>query len=163
MHLEDIIPSEVTQSQKNTHDMHSLFSGYKPRDLEYPRYNFQNSWNSRRRQTKVWILCSSLEWGTKYPWKELQRQSSELRCKERPFRVPHPGIHPIYNHQIQTQLNMPERFCYQDPDIALSCEAIPVPGKYRRGCSQSSIGWNTGPPMEELEKVPKELKGSAAL
>jgi hypothetical protein len=31
------------------------------------------------------------------------------------------------------------------------------------GCSLSSIGWNTGPPMEELEKVPKELKGSATL
>jgi hypothetical protein len=30
-------------------------------------------------------------------------------------------------------------------------------------CSQSSIGWNTGPPMKELEKVPKELKGSATL
>ena len=42
-------------------------------------------------------------------------------------------------------------------------EAMPVPGKYRSGCSQSSIGWNTGPPMEELEKVPKELKGSATL
>jgi hypothetical protein len=36
---------------------------------------------------------------------------------------------------------------------------MPVPGKYRSGCSQSS----TGPPMEELEKVPKELKGSATL
>jgi hypothetical protein len=58
---------------------------------------------------------------------------------------------------------MPARFCSKDPDIAVSCEAIPVPDKYRCGCSQSSIGWNTGPPMEELEKVPKELKGSAAL
>jgi hypothetical protein len=28
MYLEDIILSEVTQSQKNTHDMHSLVSGY---------------------------------------------------------------------------------------------------------------------------------------
>jgi hypothetical protein len=45
----------------------------------------------------------------------------------------------------------------------VSCEAMPVPGKYRSGCSQSSIGWNTGTPMKELEKVPKELKGSAAL
>ena len=26
--LEDIILSEVTQSQKNTHDMHSVISGY---------------------------------------------------------------------------------------------------------------------------------------
>jgi hypothetical protein len=39
MHLEDIILSEVTQSQKNTHGMHSLISGYYPRKLEYPRYN----------------------------------------------------------------------------------------------------------------------------
>ena len=28
MYLEDIILSEATQSQKNTHDMHSLISGY---------------------------------------------------------------------------------------------------------------------------------------
>jgi hypothetical protein len=41
------------------------------------------------------------------------------------------------------------------PDIAVSCEALPVPGKYRSGCSHSSIGWNIGPPMSELEKVPK--------
>jgi hypothetical protein len=69
-------------------------------------------------------------------------------------RLPHPGIHPIFNHQTQTQLNMPERFCRQNPDIALFCEAMPVPGKYRSGCSQPSIGWNTGLLM-------KELKGSA--
>ena len=50
-----------------------------------------------------------------------------------------------------------------DPDIAVSCEAMPVPGKHRSGCSQSSIGWITGPPMERLEKAPKELKGSATL
>jgi hypothetical protein len=49
------------------------------------------------------------------------------------------------------------------PCIAVSCEAMPGPGKYRSGCSQSAIGWNSGPPMEELEKVPKELKGSATL
>jgi hypothetical protein len=49
------------------------------------------------------------------------------------------------------------------PDIAVSCEAMTVTGKYRSGCSLSAIGWNTGPPMEELEKVPKELKGSANL
>jgi hypothetical protein len=30
----------------------------------------------------VWILRPSLEWGTKYPCKELQRQSLELRWKE---------------------------------------------------------------------------------
>jgi hypothetical protein len=38
-----------------------------------------------------------------------------------------------------------------------------LPSKHRSGCSQSAIGWITGPPMEELEKAPKELKGSATL
>jgi hypothetical protein len=38
-----------------------------------------------------------------------------------------------------------------------------MPGKHRSGCSQSAIGWNTGPPMEDLETVPKEPKGSAIL
>ena len=35
MDLEDIILSEVTQSQRNTHDMHSLISGYYPQSSEY--------------------------------------------------------------------------------------------------------------------------------
>jgi hypothetical protein len=38
-----------------------------------------------------------------------------------------------------------------------------MPGKYRSGCSRSSIEWNTGPPVKELERVLKELKGSATL
>jgi hypothetical protein len=36
-------------------------------------------------------------------------------------------------------------------------------GKYRSGCSQSSIERNTGPLMKELEKAPKELKVPATL
>ena len=40
---------------------------------------------------------------------------------------------------------------------------MPGPSKPRSGCSKSAIGWVTVPPMEELEKVPKELKGSATL
>jgi hypothetical protein len=63
INLEDIILGEVTQSQKNTHDMHLLISGYYPRSSK-----------------------SFLEGGTKYPWKELQRKSSEQRLKERPSR-----------------------------------------------------------------------------
>jgi hypothetical protein len=47
--------------------------------------------------------------------------------------------------------------------MAVSCETMLGPGKHRSGCSQSAIGWITGPPMEELEKVHKELKGSAIL
>jgi hypothetical protein len=73
------------------------------------------------------------------------------------------GIHPIISHQTQTLLHMPERFYSSDPGIAVSYEAMPVPGKYRSRCSQSSIRWNAGPLMEELEKVSTELKESATL
>jgi hypothetical protein len=38
MHMEDIILNEGTQSQRNTHDMHSLI-----KNLEHPRYNLQNT------------------------------------------------------------------------------------------------------------------------
>ena len=78
-------------------------------------------------------------------------------------RLPHLGIHPIISNQTQTLLHMPARFCWKDPDIAVSCETRPGSSKHISGCSQSAIGWNTGPPMEELEKVPKELKGSVTL
>jgi hypothetical protein len=37
-------------------------------------------------KTEVWTLCPSLELGTKHPWKELQRQSLELRRKDGPSR-----------------------------------------------------------------------------
>jgi hypothetical protein len=40
---------------------------------------------------------------------------------------------------------------------------MPGPSKHRCGGSQSAIGWIKGLPKEELEKVPKELKGSRTL
>jgi hypothetical protein len=61
MGLENIILSEITQSQKNSHDMHSLISGYQPRNFEYPRYNLQNTRKSRKGKTNWWILYSFLE------------------------------------------------------------------------------------------------------
>jgi hypothetical protein len=45
----------------------------------------------------VWLLRSSLELGTKYPWRELQRQSLELRWKEGPSRTDPPGD-PSHKH-----------------------------------------------------------------
>jgi hypothetical protein len=46
MELENIILSEVTQTQKDVHGMHLLISGYHPKgegSTEYPRYSPQNS------------------------------------------------------------------------------------------------------------------------
>jgi hypothetical protein len=73
------------------------------------------------------------------------------------------GIHPIISIQTLTPLHTLARFYRKDPDVAVSCETMPGPSKHRSGCSQSANGWITGLPMEELEKVPKELKGSATL
>jgi hypothetical protein len=42
-------------------------------------------------------------------------------------------------------------------------ETMPEPSKHISGCSQSVIGWITGLPMEEVQKVSKELKRSATL
>ena len=77
-------------------------------------------------------------------------------------KLPHLGIHPIISYQTQTLLHMTARICRKETDIGVSCEARPVPDKHRSGCSQSATGWNTGPPMEELENTPG-AKGSATL
>jgi len=58
MDLEDTILSDVTQSQKNSHDMHSLISGYYPRKLEYPRYNLQITRKLRRWKPQISIIVS---------------------------------------------------------------------------------------------------------
>ena len=71
-------------------------------------------------------------------------------------------IHPIYNHQTQTLLWMSISACSQEPDIAVSLKALPVPDKYRSGCSQPSIELSVGSSMKKLERVAKELKGFAA-
>jgi hypothetical protein len=91
MELEGIILSEVIQSQRNSHDIYSLISGYYPRNLEYPRYKIQfaKHMKLKRMKNKVWTLCPFLELGTKHPWKELQRHSLELRQKDGPFRDCH--------------------------------------------------------------------------
>jgi hypothetical protein len=71
-------------------------------------------------------------------------------------------MHPIISFQMLTPLHTLARLCWKDPDIAVSFQSMPGPSKHRSGCSQSAIGWITWPPMKELEKVPKKLKGSLA-
>ena len=64
-------------------------------------------------------------------------------------KLPHLVTHPIKNQNTPTLLQMLRRFCWQDRDKAVSCESLPVPGKHRSGCSQSSISQKTGSPMKE--------------
>ena len=74
-------------------------------------------------------------------------------------RLFHLGIFPLYSHQTLTLLWMLRSACWQEPDIALSWEALPEPDKYRCECSQATIGLNMEMPMKEVRKRLKELKG----
>jgi hypothetical protein len=69
LYQEDIILSEVTESQKTSLDMHSLISGYKPRDLES-----QDTICKHKKIKKKEGQCvdTSFFLRTKYPWKELK-------------------------------------------------------------------------------------------
>ena len=77
-------------------------------------------------------------------------------------RPPHLVIHPIYSHKIQTLLLVPTRTCSLELDIAVTWEALLVHDKYRVENSQPAIELNTGSPMDEIVKGPKELKGFAS-
>jgi hypothetical protein len=57
MYLEDIILTEITESQNKSLDMHSLIN----RNIEHPRYNLQNTRKSIKGKSNGWILHSSLE------------------------------------------------------------------------------------------------------
>jgi hypothetical protein len=109
------------------------------------------------------VLCAS-PWIT-WTWalyKEIsiQRQKSvEQRLKESPSRNwPNCGSIPYTVTNPRYYSGLPTSACWQEPDRAVSWEALPEPDKTRSGCFQPTIGQSTGYPMEELEKGPKELK-----
>jgi hypothetical protein len=77
-------------------------------------------------------------------------------------RLPHLGIHPIYGHQTWRLLWVLGSACWWEPNMAISWEALPEPGKFIGRCSRPTIGLSAGSPMEYLEKGLKELRGFAA-
>jgi hypothetical protein len=59
-----------------------------------------------------------------------------------------PETSPLGNPPHKQPLNSDTRqmttiACLEEPDITVSFESLPVSGKYRSGCSQSSIGQST--------------------
>jgi hypothetical protein len=53
-----------------------------------------------------------LRTGSKIPMEGVTKSTFRAETEERIIqRLPHPVIHPIYNHQTQTLLHMPARFC----------------------------------------------------
>ena len=85
MDLEGIILSEVTQSQKNSNDMYSLILAQK---LSIARYKvqFAKHMKLKKKEDQSVDTLPLLRIGNNHPWKELQRQSLELRQKNGPSR-----------------------------------------------------------------------------
>jgi hypothetical protein len=132
-----------------------------------PWYKSQTTWSSRRRKTKVQVHWSFLERGTKYSCEEIWRQSMEQRLKERPFRdCPIWGSIPYTVTKHRPYCGCSRSAFWQGPNIAISCEAVPDPDKYRGRFSHPTIGLSMGSPVgspmgsprEELVKGLKEMK-----
>ena len=66
MELENIVLRNITQSQKNTHDMHLLISGYQLKGSEYSKYNSQTKELKKKKDQNV-DASALLRRGNKIP------------------------------------------------------------------------------------------------
>jgi hypothetical protein len=83
MELENIILSEVTQSQNNTQGMHSLILAQK---LGIPKIQFTDYMKLKTKENQSVQASVLLRRGNKYLREERRSQGVEQRQKERPSR-----------------------------------------------------------------------------
>ena len=114
MDLQGIILSEVTQSQKKSHDMYSLISRYQPRNLEQPRYKIQFAKHMKLKKNEDQSVDTLplLRIGSKTPMEGVTETKFGAETKGWTIqRLPYPGIHPIISFQMLTPLPTLARFC----------------------------------------------------
>jgi hypothetical protein len=105
--LEGIILSDVTQSQKNTHDMHSLISA---QNLRTPKIQFAKHMKLKKKEDQSVDTSILLRRGNKILMEGVIETKFGTETEGMTIqRLPHLGIHPIYNHQTQTLSWMPAR------------------------------------------------------
>jgi hypothetical protein len=110
MHLEDIILSEVTQSQKNTHDVTD--KQILAQKLRLSKIQFAKYMKLKKKEDQSVDTSLLRRMGNKIPTEQVTETKFGAETEGKTIqRLPHPGIHPIYNQQTQTLLHMPERFC----------------------------------------------------
>ena len=158
MYLEDIFLSVVIQSEKNTYDMYWLISRYEPPN-RLLKIQFAKRMKLEMKEDQSVDTSLVLIMGNKIPMEGVTETFWRWeKRKDHPETAP-PGDASHRQPPNPDNIAYASKIFWQDTGIAISCEAMPVPGKYRIGYSQSSIGWYTRPLMWNLEKVPKELKG----
>ena len=142
-----LISLQNLSSQKNTHCMHSLISGYYLRNSEYTRQQFTDNRKLKKKKDQSVDASVLLRRDNKI----LMGGNMETKCGAKTEgkaiqRLPHLRILPIYSHQIQKQLWLLRSACWQELDITVSWEALPEPDKYRGKCLQPTIGLSMGSP-----------------
>jgi hypothetical protein len=97
MGLEDIILSEVTQLQKNTHDMHSLISG--AQKLRIPKIQFAKPMKLKKKEDQSVDTLILLRRGNKITMKGVTETKFRADTEGMTIqKLLHLGIHPINNH-----------------------------------------------------------------
>jgi hypothetical protein len=158
MEFWNFILSERTHSQKNTHGMHSLISGLLAQKLRIAKIQFTDHMKLKKEDQSVGALVL-LRRGNKI----LTRANKETKCGAEPEgkaiqTLPPPEDSSHIQSPNADTVWMPRSACWQEPDIAVSWEALPESDKYRSRSLQPTIGLIKGSPMEELEKGLKGLK-----
>jgi hypothetical protein len=112
MYLEDIILTEVTQSQKKSLRYALTDKWILAQKHRTPKIQFAKHKKFKKREDKWEDTSFLLRMGNKIPMKGVTETKFGAKTKGwTNQRLLHPGIHPIISHQTQTLLHMPERFC----------------------------------------------------
>ena len=93
MDLKDIILSEVTRSQKNTHEMHSMISGYYPQKLRIPKIQFTDPMKLKQKEDQSVDTLVLLRIGNKIPMggdtEAKCGAETEVKAIQRPPHLPY--------------------------------------------------------------------------
>ena len=111
MDLEGIILSEVTQSQRNS--QYVLTDKWiLAQKLRIPMIQSAKHKKIKKKEDQHVDTSLLLRIGNKIPMEGVTETKFRAKTVERTIqRQPHPGIHPINNHQTQTLLQMPTGVC----------------------------------------------------
>jgi hypothetical protein len=110
MYLEDIILSEVTQSQKKSLDA-LTDKCILAQKLRISKIQFAKHMKLKKKEDQSVDTSFLLRLGNKVSMEGVTETKFRAKTEGKTNqRLPHPGIHLIYNHQTQALLHMPEKF-----------------------------------------------------
>jgi hypothetical protein len=84
----------------------------KNKKLRISKIQFAKHVKPKKKEDQSVATSLLLRMGNKIPIEGVTETTFRAEIEGRTIqRLPHWGIHPIYNHQTQTLLHIPERFC----------------------------------------------------